>query len=98
LKETSYGRRSGYGSSFGGYGVRAKPVEVGKEYDVVVTETSQRGDGVARIQGYVVFVEGARAGQKARIKVTRVGERFANAQIADTAAKQEDTSNETKVA
>jgi predicted RNA-binding protein with TRAM domain len=98
LKETSYGSRGGYGSSFGGYGIRAKPVEIGKEYDVAVTETSQRGDGVARIQGYVIFVEGARAGQKARVKITRVGERFANAQIVDTAAKQEGTSTETKVA
>jgi len=91
LKETSYGRRSGYGGGFGGgSGFRAKPVEVGKEYDVTVTETSRRGDGVARIQGFVIFVAGGKAGQQARIRVTKVGERFANAEIAESAAKQEE--------
>ena len=48
----SYGRRNSYGG--GGYGGRRqsnfvgpKPVEVGKEYDVQVTERSDRGDGIA---------------------------------------------------
>jgi hypothetical protein len=58
----SYGRRNTYGGGRG-YGGRGqsnfgspKPVEIGKEYDVNVTEITQRGDGVARIQGFVVFV------------------------------------------
>ena len=46
----SYGRRrNSYGgrrqSNFGG----PKPVEMGKEYDVQVTERSDRGDGIAKI-------------------------------------------------
>jgi predicted RNA-binding protein with TRAM domain len=47
----------------------AKPVEVGKEYDVQVTETSYKGDGVARVQGFV------------KVKVNSVGSRFAIAEI-----------------
>ena len=58
-----------------------KPVETGKEYDVEITELSRRGDGVARVQGFVIFVEGAKAGQKAKIQITSIGERFAKAEL-----------------
>jgi predicted RNA-binding protein with TRAM domain len=56
-----------------------KPVEVGKEYDVEVTELSRRGDGVAKIQGFVVFVKGAKLGEKVKIRIETVGPRFATA-------------------
>ncbi len=58
-----------------------KPVEVGKEYDVEVTELSRRGDGVAKVQGFVIFVQGAKVGEKVKIKVDRVGPRFASASV-----------------
>jgi len=82
----SYGRRNSYGG--GSYGGRRqsnfggpKPVEMGKEYDVQVTERSDRGDGVARIQGFVIFVKNGKVGDKAKVKVTSVGNRFAIAEI-----------------
>ena len=55
----SYRRGRFGGSRFGG----PKPVESGKEYDVQVTEISRKGDGVARVQGFIVFVKGGRVGQ-----------------------------------
>ncbi len=58
-----------------------KPVEMEKEYDVEITELSRRGDGIARVQGFVIFVEGAKAGQKAKIQITSIGERFAKAKL-----------------
>jgi predicted RNA-binding protein with TRAM domain len=54
-------------------------VEVGKEYDVTISETSRRGDGVAKIDGFVIFVAGGQQGEKTRIKITQVGPRFASA-------------------
>ena len=66
--------RSGFGSS-------PKPVEMGKEYEVEISELSNRGDGVARIQGFVIFVTGAKSGQKAKIRITSIGDRFAKAEI-----------------
>ncbi|MBM3897715.1 MAG: TRAM domain-containing protein [Thaumarchaeota archaeon] len=82
-ERTSYGQGGGYGRPrFGGGGFRSntpKPVEVGKEYDVTITETSRRGDGVAKIDGFVIFVAGGKRDEKTRIKVTQVGPRFANA-------------------
>lgn len=84
----SYSGRGGYGGG-GGYGRRQynsgpKPVEVGKEYDVQVSETSQRGDGVARIQGFVIFVKNGKAGENLKVKVNSVGSRFAIAEIVNS--------------
>ncbi len=81
-------RSGGYGggagrSSSGGFGssFRPKPVEVGKEYDVTISDTSRRGEGIAKIDGFVIFVAGAKQGQSARIKVTRVTDRFATGEV-----------------
>jgi predicted RNA-binding protein with TRAM domain len=93
----SYGGRGGYG---GGYGRQAggfggpKPVEIGKEYDVQIAEISRQGDGIARIQGFVIFVKGAKVGEKTKIRITNVGARFAMAEKASggsgpTPAEQE---------
>ena len=73
------GSRGGFGGSrdFGG----PKPVEAGKEYDVEISEISRQGDGIARIQGFVIFVKGAKVGQKTKVKVTNVGPRFATAEV-----------------
>jgi predicted RNA-binding protein with TRAM domain len=72
-----YGRDRGYGGSSMNQG--PKPVEVGKEYDVELTELSRRGDGVAKIQGFIIFVKGAKVGDKVKIKIETVGPRFATA-------------------
>lgn len=82
----SYGRgyRGGGDRNFGG----PKPVEAGKEYDVQVTEISRQGDGIARVQGFVIFVKGGRVGQKTKVRITNVGPRFATGEVAAGEQKQ----------
>jgi predicted RNA-binding protein with TRAM domain len=58
-----------------------KPVEVGKIYDVDIAEITGKGDGIARVQGFIVFVENGKIGIKIRVKVTEVADRFAKATI-----------------
>jgi predicted RNA-binding protein with TRAM domain len=78
----SYGeRRFGGGGRFSGGNFGPKPVETGKEYDVQITETSRQGDGIARVQGFVIFVKGGKVGQTSKIRVTNVGARFATAEL-----------------
>ena len=72
----SYEGRTG----FRGGGFRQCPVEQGKEYDVEITETSRRGEGIARIQGFVIFVPETKPGDKLKIKITRISGRCANAE------------------
>ena len=66
-----------------------KPVEVGKEYDVEIEETSRRGEGITRIEGLVVFVPNTKPGDKLRIKVTSIGRRFAEAEVVGAASEAE---------
>ena len=60
-----------------------KPVEEGKEYEVEIKETSRRGDGVARIEGFVVFVPNTRVGDEVQIMVERVLSNFAFATVVE---------------
>lgn len=90
-----YGRRGGYGS-FGQRNFAPKPVKTGEEYDVEITEISRRGDGIAKIQGFIIFVAGAKAGQKARVKVTNVANRYATAEIVSSTASEDSTYSQTE--
>jgi predicted RNA-binding protein with TRAM domain len=77
LNLMSYGQNTRTPSGF------SKPVETGKEYTVDITDTGRSGDGIARIEGLVIFVKGAKAGDKnVKIKVNSVGDRFATAELA----------------
>ncbi|MPZ07224.1 MAG: TRAM domain-containing protein [Nitrososphaeraceae archaeon] len=60
----------------------SKPVETGKEYTVDITDTGRSGDGIARIQGFIIFIKSAKAGDKnVKIKINSVGSRFATAEV-----------------
>lgn len=63
---------------------KEKPVKVGEELVVTVSETSRRGDGVARIQGYVIFIPSTKQGQQARIKIKEIRPNFATAELLET--------------
>ncbi|MGH9911981.1 MAG: TRAM domain-containing protein [Nitrososphaeraceae archaeon] len=70
-------------SSIGSHGRLSKPVELGNEYDVEITDRGKSGssDGIAKIQGLVIFVKGGKVGDKIRVKITAIGERYAKAEI-----------------
>ena len=64
-------------------GGSSKPVETGKEYTVDITDNGSAGDGIARIEGLIIFVKDAKAGDKnVKIKINSVKDRFATAEIA----------------
>jgi len=89
VRKTSFGR-SNFNRGSGGFrSFRPKPVEVGKEYDVTISEISRRGDGIAKVDGFVIFVAGTKQGQQARIKVTQVANRFATAQVVNSSGASE---------
>ena len=59
-----------------------KPVETGKEYTVDIIGIGRSGDGIARVQNFVIFVRNAKAGDKnLKIKINSVGNRFATADV-----------------
>jgi predicted RNA-binding protein with TRAM domain len=67
---------------FGSYGKRrnmnrSRPVELGKEYDVEIIEKSRRFDGIAKIDGFVIFVRNVKVGDKPKVKIDSVSQNFA---------------------
>jgi predicted RNA-binding protein with TRAM domain len=81
----SFGRRrfgggggGGGGSRYGGGRKRDfgysqdKPVKEGETYDVEIIEVGSKGDGIAKIQNFVIFVPGVQKGQKVKIRITQV--------------------------
>jgi predicted RNA-binding protein with TRAM domain len=51
----------------------SKSIEVGKEYTVNITSIDKKGDGIARIQRFVIFVKNGKVGQNIKIKITSIG-------------------------
>jgi len=56
-----------------------KPVKVGEEYDVDIQELSRRGEGIARIKGLVTFIPNTKPGDHLKVRITRIGRRYAEA-------------------
>jgi len=54
-----------------------KPVKVGDEVSVTIEAVAAKGDGIAKIDGFVIFVKGAQQGQTLKVKITEVRNRFA---------------------
>jgi len=48
------------------------PVQEGQELDVKIEAVGEKGDGIARVDGFVLFVPGTKTGDEVKIKVTRV--------------------------
>ena len=76
------GDRGGYG---GGFEQREAPVRPGEEYDVQITDVAQKGDGIAKVEGFIIFVAGASKGENCRIRIKDVRRRFAVGEKVGTA-------------
>jgi predicted RNA-binding protein with TRAM domain len=48
------------------------PVRVGEEIDVRIEAVGEKGDGIARKKGFVLFVPNTNEGDEVRIKITKV--------------------------
>ena len=70
------GGGGGYGGGGGGGGFE-KPVKEGQEYDITIDAVGAKGDGIGKINNFVVFVSGARQGDRLKVRITRVFNRFA---------------------
>ncbi len=76
------GRRfGGGGRGYSGGSSEPKPVAVGDELEVKIEAVASKGDGIAKKDGFVIFIKGATEGQTVKIKITEVKERFAVGEI-----------------
>jgi len=61
-----------YGNSFGGPRGGMVPVKVDQELDVKIEAVGEKGDGIAKVKGFVLFIPNVNVGDEVRVKVTRV--------------------------
>jgi predicted RNA-binding protein with TRAM domain len=70
-----YEGRRGHGKGF-----QRCPVALGEELEVEISELSPKGEGIAKNQGYVIYVAQAKVGDRVKVKITRISEKAADAQ------------------
>lgn len=76
--------RSSFGSNPNRYdsgSSKDAPVDVGKEYDVKIEDISKKGDGIARVSGFVIFVPNTKINDEVKIEIKTVKQNFAIAEV-----------------
>jgi predicted RNA-binding protein with TRAM domain len=56
------------------------PVKENQELEVVIDDIGSRGDGISKIQGFLIFVSRSKIGERVRVKILSVREKFAVAE------------------
>src|SRR3989338_1120053 len=78
-------RSGGFRPRDGGMGMSTAPVKVGEELDVTIEAVGEKGDGIAKKNGFVLFVPGVKEGQQVRIRVTKVLRKVGFAEVVGNA-------------
>ena len=68
------------------------PVKVGDELDVKIEAVGEKGDGIAKKDGFVLFVPSTKQGDEVRIRVTRVLQKVGFAELVGEKSDQEESS------
>lgn len=65
-------RRGGFGGGGGRSFGSTPPVKEGEIYDVEIEGIGEKGDGIGRVEGFVVIVPRAKPGDQIKVKITAV--------------------------
>lgn len=86
------------GNRFGGGQRSFAPVKVGEELEVTIEAVGAKGDGIAKKNGFVLFIPGVKEGQTVKIRVTKVFRKVGFAEVVGEgsapAEKTEESSEE----
>ena len=73
-----YNKNRRFGESRGGGGYSSSggrsfaPVNVGDEVELKIEAVGEKGDGIAKVKGFVIFVPNAKQGETVKVKITKV--------------------------
>lgn len=62
------------------YPLHSMPVKENQEMEVVIDDIGSKGDGIARIEGYLIFVPRCKIGERVKVRIRSVSEKFAVAE------------------
>jgi predicted RNA-binding protein with TRAM domain len=65
------------------------PVKEGDELEVTIDDIGSRGDGITRVQGFLIFVPRTKVGEKLRVKIVKVERGFAVAEKIEEGVEKE---------
>ena len=54
-----------------------KPVEEGQTYTVTISDIGSQGDGVGKIEGFVIIVPDTKIGDTVQVRINRVSKKVA---------------------
>jgi predicted RNA-binding protein with TRAM domain len=83
--------RGGYG---GGGGRSFAPVNVGEELDLKIEAVGEKGDGIAKIKGFVIFVPNAKQGEEVKVRITKVLRKVGFGEIVGQGSPKEESESE----
>ena len=70
------------------------PVKVGDELTVKIEAVGEKGDGIAKKDGFVLFVPSTKQGDEVKIRVTRVLQKVGFAEVVGEKSGSEESSGE----
>ena len=77
-----FGNNNDRDNSYGG-GRNSAPINVGEEHEVKIEDVGRDGDGIVRIEGFVIFVKGAKVDDEVKIRINSTRRNFAFAGIVE---------------
>ena len=70
------------------------PVGEGDEVNVIIEAVGAKGDGIARVKGFVLFVAGTKAGENVTVRITKV---LKNVGFAEVVKRDEHKKEKTQI-
>jgi len=65
------------------------PVKVGDELDVKIEAVGEKGDGIAKKEGFVLFVPNTKEGDEVKVRITKVLRRVGFAEVVGEGSPEE---------
>ena len=63
------------------------PVKAGETYEVEIKAVGEKGDGIARVKGFVLFVPGVKKRDYVKIRITKVLQKVGFADVVEKLEK-----------
>ena len=81
---------------YGMSSMRTPPVKEGNTYTVKIESTGREGDGIAKIDGFVIFVPGAKIGEEIDVKINKVTRRVGFGEKVDSGPSDQPESEDSE--
>ena len=75
---------------------KSSPLEEGQEIEVTIEAVGEKGDGIAKSKGFVIFVPGAKQGDHVKVRITKVLRNFSFGEVIGAASGSADSDSAPK--